>query len=224
MGGDRKQYQVLVDPDALLEYDVTLQEVEAALKANNLNTSGGFVERGRRRDSRSACIGRLGPRPEQVVDDLDQGAGQGRRATRPVLLEHVARVVEGPAAQARRRQRRRPSRRRLHGRQAAARRHARRDRRGAGGAARGRSRRCPPTWSSTRPVPAQRDFIDRGIYNVGEALVIGAVLVLIILFLFLLNFRTTFITLTAIPLSLVDHDAGVPADRRAHRHANCRST
>ncbi len=48
-----------------------------------------------------------------------------------------------------------------------------------------------------------RNFIDRGIFNVGEALVIGAVLVIIILFLFLLNFRTTFITLTAIPLSLV---------------------
>ena len=48
-----------------------------------------------------------------------------------------------------------------------------------------------------------RNFIDRGIFNVGEALVIGAFLVIIILFLFLLNFRTTFITLTAIPLSLV---------------------
>ncbi|MGN6137137.1 MAG: efflux RND transporter permease subunit, partial [Aureliella sp.] len=48
-----------------------------------------------------------------------------------------------------------------------------------------------------------KNFIDRGIFNVGEALVIGAVLVSIILFLFLLNFRTTFITLTAIPLSLV---------------------
>ena len=48
-----------------------------------------------------------------------------------------------------------------------------------------------------------KNFIDRGVFNVGEALVIGAGLVLIILFLFLLNFRTTFITLTAIPLSLV---------------------
>src|SRR6056297_3001099 len=48
-----------------------------------------------------------------------------------------------------------------------------------------------------------KNFIDRGIFNVAEALVIGAVLVIIMLFLFLLNFRTTFITLTAIPLSLV---------------------
>ena len=48
-----------------------------------------------------------------------------------------------------------------------------------------------------------KNFIDRGIFNVAEALVIGAALVIIVLFLFLLNFRTTFITLTAIPLSLV---------------------
>jgi Cu/Ag efflux pump CusA len=49
----------------------------------------------------------------------------------------------------------------------------------------------------------QREFIDRGIDNVLEALRDGAILVLIILFLFLMNFRTTFITLTAIPLSIV---------------------
>ena len=47
-----------------------------------------------------------------------------------------------------------------------------------------------------------KNFIDRSIWNVSEALMVGAFLVLIILFLFLLNFRTTFISLTAIPLSL----------------------
>ena len=52
-------------------------------------------------------------------------------------------------------------------------------------------------------VYSQRSFIDRAIDNVVEALADGGVLVLIILFLFLLNFRTTFITLTAIPLSII---------------------
>jgi len=49
----------------------------------------------------------------------------------------------------------------------------------------------------------QADFINRAISNVQEALIEGAILVIIILFLFLWNFRTTFISLTAIPLSLL---------------------
>ena len=69
-----------------------------------------------------------------------------------------------------------------------------------------------------------KGFIDRGIYNVGEALVIGAVLVLIVLFLFLLNFRTTFITLTAIPLSLVITTLVFRLIGDAHRAPSCRST
>lgn len=47
----------------------------------------------------------------------------------------------------------------------------------------------------------QRDFIDRAIDNLMRAMGEGAVMVVIILFLFLLNFRTTFITLMAMPLS-----------------------
>ena len=49
----------------------------------------------------------------------------------------------------------------------------------------------------------QREFIDRAVHNVIEALRDGGILVVIILFLVLLNFRTTLITLTAIPLSIV---------------------
>lgn len=48
----------------------------------------------------------------------------------------------------------------------------------------------------------QANFINHAIENVKDALVDGAILVTIILFLFLLNFRTTFITLMAIPVSL----------------------
>lgn len=52
-------------------------------------------------------------------------------------------------------------------------------------------------------VYQQKEFIDVSIRNVIEALRDGGILVVVILFLFLLNFRTTFITLTAIPLSIV---------------------
>ena len=52
-------------------------------------------------------------------------------------------------------------------------------------------------------VYQQQAFIELGIHNVIDALRDGGVLVVIVLFLFLLNFRTTFITLTAIPLSIV---------------------
>jgi HME family heavy-metal exporter len=49
----------------------------------------------------------------------------------------------------------------------------------------------------------QKDFIAASLANVEYALRDGFILVIIILFLFLLNFRTTVITLTAIPLSLI---------------------
>jgi CzcA family heavy metal efflux pump len=49
----------------------------------------------------------------------------------------------------------------------------------------------------------QAAFIERAIGNVKEALGEGGILVAVILFLFLWNFRTTLISLTAIPLSLI---------------------
>ncbi|HJS07267.1 MAG TPA: efflux RND transporter permease subunit, partial [Pirellulales bacterium] len=200
MGGDKKQYQVLVDPDKLQEYDVSLQQVEAAIKANNLNTSGGFLEEDQT-ERPVRIIARLGPQPEKVVSDLRKIPVKVN-GDRAVLLGHVAQIEEGPA----------PKRgdasidghagvvitivkqphadtRKLTDEVKAALDEA--------------EAALPADIVVNTDLFQLKSFIDRGIYYVEEALVIGAVLVVIVLFLFLLNLRTTFITLTAIPLSLV---------------------
>ncbi|MES2707855.1 MAG: efflux RND transporter permease subunit [Verrucomicrobiota bacterium] len=58
-----------------------------------------------------------------------------------------------------------------------------------------------PKGIETTLLFQQKDFIDHAIGNLTEAIRDGAIMVTIVLFLFLLNFRTTFITLMAMPLS-----------------------
>ncbi len=42
-GGYEKQYQVLIHPDALLKYGLTLRQIQEAVAANNLNRGGGYI-------------------------------------------------------------------------------------------------------------------------------------------------------------------------------------
>ncbi|QDT30006.1 efflux RND transporter permease subunit [Gimesia panareensis] len=200
MGGDKKQYQVLVDPIKLQEYNVSLQDVEAAVQSNNLNASGGFILSGQT-ERPVRIIGRLGALTNDVLEELRR-APVKMNGDRAVLLENVAEIVEGPA----------PKRgdasidghagvvitivkqphadtRKLTDNVMAALHDA--------------ETSLPADIVINTKLFKLKNFIDRGIYYVEEALVIGAVLVVIVLFLFLLNLRTTFITLTAIPLSLV---------------------
>jgi CzcA family heavy metal efflux pump len=58
-----------------------------------------------------------------------------------------------------------------------------------------------PAGVETTLLFQQKDFIDHAIGNLKEAFRDGAIMVAIVLFLFLLNFRTTFITLMAMPMS-----------------------
>src|SRR5215212_6201110 len=45
IGGERKQFQVLVDPAKLADYGLTLKQVTEAATNANVNASGGFLER-----------------------------------------------------------------------------------------------------------------------------------------------------------------------------------
>ncbi len=199
MGGGRKQYQVLVDPHALNRFDVTLHQVDEALKKNNLNTSGGYARKGDK-ETPIRVFGRLGPEREKVLSELEQIV-VATTPKRSILVKDVARVTEG--AQIKRGDcsvNGDPSvlltvMKQPHSDTRALTTEAVR-------VLSGIEETLSADIAFNSNIFQMKGFIDRAVYNVGEAMVIGAILVLIVLFLFLLNFRTTFISLLAIPLSL----------------------
>ena len=89
MGGGRKQYQVLVNPEAMLRYDVTLEDVEKAVSDSNNNATGGYLDEGGK-ELLVRAIGRI--QETKQLEDLVVKPG----AERSVLLGQVARIVERP--------------------------------------------------------------------------------------------------------------------------------
>lgn len=204
MGGGRKQFQVLVEPAALLRYGVNLGQIKEALVRSNENATGGYLDQQGPNELLVRGLGRL-----QTVEDI-QKVVVTIRDGRPVALAQVARVVEAPQVK--------------RGDSSAFVREP-------GGKASGgpavvltiskqpgadtraisesilraveELRPALPKDVRMAPLYAQKHFIDRAIENVMEALRDGGILVVVILFLFLMNLRTTFISLTAIPLSLL---------------------
>lgn len=195
MGGERKQFQVLVRPDSLLAYGVTLDEVERSLMESNLNATGGYLEHGSM-EYLVRGIGRVAS-----LEDIANTVVK-RNANRAVLLGEVASVREGPQIK------RGDSS--VNGqpavvvtiaKQPAADTRALTERILA--ALQQMRVALPKDVKFDASIYQQRRFIDIGVHNVVEALRDGAILVIVVLILFLMNVRTTFITLTAIPLSLV---------------------
>ena len=94
LGGYVKQYQVLIDPNALINYDVTLEQVYHTLEESNQNVGGQYIERG---DEQFLVrgLGLLGTETD-VVGDLEQSVITSRAGT-PVLIGDVARVERQPA-------------------------------------------------------------------------------------------------------------------------------
>ena len=193
IGGSVGQYQVLVQPDRLLQYGLSLTDVEEAVAAANLNTSGGYLVT----EDREHLVRNLGNVTSAA--DLERAVVATRHGV-PVTLKDVARVTLGPQVK-----------------------------RGDAGvnakagvilsvqkqpgadtlalteeldrAFDGLAATLPPDIQVDRTLFRQSSFISSAIGNVRIALRDGAIIVAIVLFLFLLNVRTTVITLTAIPLS-----------------------
>jgi CzcA family heavy metal efflux pump len=195
IGGDRLQYQVLVSSAKLKQYSLTLEDIDRALENANLNATGGFFNR----YGSEVLISVLGR--AKNLQDLEQTVVANREGS-PVLLSQVADVQFGAAIK-------------------------------RGDASVNASPAViltvekqpgantitltdaiekalvelqpslPPDVRLNGKVFQQKSFIQNSLSNVEHALRDGFILVILVLFLFLLNYRTTIITLTAIPLSLV---------------------
>lgn len=89
-GGDERQYQVLVDPAKLKEFNVSLKEVTEAVEKANVNAPGGFLVTPDQ-ELLIRGVGRI-----ESIDQLKQSAITARNGT-PVLLNQVADVQIGAA-------------------------------------------------------------------------------------------------------------------------------
>ena len=195
IGGEVKQYQVIADPARMLATGVTLEEVVRAARGSNQNATGGvYMDRGQEYVIRG--IGRV-----RSVDDIAKTVVAVRGGI-PVLLGQVADVGVGAAPKfgdgsvnakpavvlAIQKQ---PGANTLE------------LTRRIGQALDDIQRTLPRGMKIESELFRQADFITVAVDNVIKALVEGAIFVVVVLFLFLWNVRTTAISVVAIPLSLV---------------------
>jgi len=202
MGGELKQFRVRADPDELRLFDLTLEDVEKALAAANQNTGGGFLVSGAQ-ELVVRNLGRVQTAEDIASSLITNKPGDHDSPPRAVLVRDVATVTEtGPTIK------------RGDGSENAAPAVIMAIQKQPGADTLTLTRALDATLAQLKPalpigldvnadVFRQEHFINSSIGNVVEALEIGAVLVVIILILFLMNVRTTIVTLTALPLSII---------------------
>ena len=90
LGGLAKQYEVLVDPNRLTSFGLTLRQVHAAVAGNNQNAGGGYIERG------GDKLVVYGQGLARSAADLEQIVVTSHKGT-PIYLRDVAQVRQGTA-------------------------------------------------------------------------------------------------------------------------------
>ena len=194
-GGDVKQYQVIVDQQALVSYNITLKSLFEAIQNNNQNTGANFIEHGDEQyvvrglglvkdvadignivlDSRNGTPIRVSDVARvEIGNEIRQGAvtkdGQGEVVTGIVLKrinENTKQVIERVKEKV------------------------------------AEINKALPPGVTIVDYYDQAELVDNSIHTVVESLIEGEVLVLIILVLLLGNFRSSFITAAAIPFCML---------------------
>jgi CzcA family heavy metal efflux pump len=194
-GGDQKQYEVLLDPVRLAAHEVTLADVESALRAANQNATAGFqIAEGQEYLVRG--VGRLA--------NVNAIAGVAVKATAgtPVLVRDIGTVREGAALKRAAGShnanpavilgiQKQPAVNTLELTSAIER------------TLDDIQRGLPEGVQIHRDLFRQADFINRSLDNLFATLLEGAALVVVVVLVFLMNLRAAAITLLALPLSLV---------------------
>jgi cobalt-zinc-cadmium resistance protein CzcA len=193
LGGYLRQFQVQLDPDRMMARGVSLDDVLHGLEGANLNASGGIVTQGPM-EWNVRAVGRV-----EDAGDIGAVVVAVRGAT-PVLLSDVADVREAPAV-------RRGIAHRLEGEIVSCRvvkqfgadtvqvsRGVR--------TALGEIQRTLPPGVTIRVAYDQGDLVRSSLGGVGRAVLIGAVLVILVLFLLLGDLRAALLVTLTIPLSV----------------------
>ncbi len=195
IGGDVKQYQVLLAPERLRAYHLTGEDVRASLARSNVNAPGAFLnDRGQEYvvtgvgritsldDVRNTVVKFVGRTPIYVrnVADVRFGAeikrGDGAVALKPAVIGTISKAYGADTLTTTYK---------------------------VEAALRQMQATLPPDVTLDVQLFRQADFIESSIHNLKRALLEGAIIVTIVLFLFLMNVRTAFISLVSIPTSLL---------------------
>ena len=194
IGGGVKQYQILLNSQKILSKNLTIKQVDENLRNISINTTGGFINN-KNKEYLVRNLGRV-----ENIEDIEESIvgifrGDAVRVKDIAEVKIGKQVMRGDAS--------------IGGTPSVI--LAIKKQPGASTLKLTQKikntlleieKTLPEGVIISRDLFKQATFIEHAIGNVKEALQDGAILVAIILFVFLVNFRTTFITLTAIPLSL----------------------
>ena len=209
LGGDIKEYQIQLDPERMRHYGVTLGKILEATRGMNLNANGGviyeygneYIVRGLTATTNTELLGKTVVKA--TSDELQATSGSGSNSSLPILLEDVADVRIGaqtpklglasergkPAVLLTVTKQPATSTLELTAKLEAS--------------LKDLQKNLPPDVKVSTDIFRQSRFIESSIGNVQKSLIEGGIFVVIVLFLFLANVRTTIISLVTLPLSLV---------------------